>query len=337
MGYSSLVSYVRWSPNNSGKRYYNVTRFTPHCVVGQCSVEALGAIFADPNREASSNYGIGVDGRVACYVDEDNRSWCSSSWDNDNRAITVECASDSYAPWAFKEVVYERLIELCVDVCNRYGKDRVIWIDNKDQALSYNLAPNEMLLTVHKWFANKACPGDWMMARMKDFAARVNAALQPPQPEPTPEPTPEPKTPQPPNNGKKKKEDYNITYNSYVPGWPELGWGWLGWMGDGELSGTKGQGMLIEAIKIDAKKGINLEYQIHSQTVGNSDWVKNGETCGPITYGLRAEAFRIKCNKKIKYRAYVQKKGWLPWVTNGEWAGTRGEGLRMEAFQIKLA
>ena len=114
MGYtnSSLVSYTKLSPNNSGQRTHSIDRITPHCVVGQCSVETLGNIFAPTTKQASSNYGIGVDGRVGMYVEEKNRSWCSSSSENDQRAVTIECASDATAPYAFKDVVYNKLIEL---------------------------------------------------------------------------------------------------------------------------------------------------------------------------------------------------------------------------------
>jgi hypothetical protein len=111
------------------------------------------------------------------YVEEKNRSWCTSNGDNDNRAVTIECASDSKHPYAFNNIVYNKLIELCADICRRNGKDRLIWINNKDKALSYNLKPNEMLLTVHRWFAKKTCPGDWMFARMGDLADKVNAKL----------------------------------------------------------------------------------------------------------------------------------------------------------------
>ena len=114
MGYtnSSLVSYTKLSPNNSGQRTHSIDRITPHCVVGQCSVETLGNIFAPTTKQASSNYGIGVDGRVGMYVEEKNRSWCSSSSENDQRAVTIECASDATAPYAIKDVVYNKLIEL---------------------------------------------------------------------------------------------------------------------------------------------------------------------------------------------------------------------------------
>ena len=119
---SSLVSYTKLSPNHSGQRTHSIDRITPHCVVGQCSVETLGNIFLPTSRQASSNYGIGVDGRVGMYVEEKNRSWCSSSNANDQRAVTIECASDTTEPYAFRDVVYQTLIKLCVDICKRNGK-----------------------------------------------------------------------------------------------------------------------------------------------------------------------------------------------------------------------
>lgn len=174
---SELVSFTELSPNNSGPRTHKIDRITPHCVVGQCSIEALGNLFADKARKASSNYGIGADGRVGLFVDEGNRSWCSSSEENDQRAVTIECASDTTEPYAFKPVVYERLIELCVDICERNGKSKLLWIADKSAALAYKPMPDEMLLTVHRWFANKSCPGAWMYDRMGDFAAAVTAKI----------------------------------------------------------------------------------------------------------------------------------------------------------------
>ncbi len=174
---SPMVSYTKLSPNHSGQRIHSIDRITPHCVVGQCSVETLGTVFLPKSRQASSNYGIGVDGRVGMYVEEKNRSWCSSSAANDQRAVTIECASDSKAPYAFKDVVYEKLIQLCVDICKRNGKSKLLWLGDKDKTLGYTPAPDEMVLTVHRWFANKSCPGDWMYARMGDLAEKVTAAL----------------------------------------------------------------------------------------------------------------------------------------------------------------
>ena len=174
---SPLVSYTKLSPNHSGQRTHAIDRITPHCVVGQCSVETLGNIFAPTSRQASCQYGIGADGRVGMYCEEKNRSWCSSSSANDQRAITIECASDTTAPYAFNDVVYNKLIELCVDICRRNGKTKLLWLGDKDKTLAYNPAANEMVLTVHRWFANKSCPGDWMYQRMGDLADKVTAKL----------------------------------------------------------------------------------------------------------------------------------------------------------------
>ena len=174
---SSLVSYTKLSPNHSGQRTHSIDRITPHCVVGQCRVETLGNIFLPTSRQASSNYGIGVDGRVGMYVEEKNRSWCSSSAANDQRAITIECASDNTEPYAFKDVVYKRLIELCTDICRRNGKTKLLWLGDKAKTLNYTPKSDEMVLTVHRWFANKSCPGNWMYARMGDLASKVTAAL----------------------------------------------------------------------------------------------------------------------------------------------------------------
>ena len=174
---SPLVSYTKLSPNHSGQRTHSIDRITPHCVVGQCSVETLGNVFLPTSRQASSNYGIGVDGRVGMYVEEKKRSWCSSSAANDQRAVTIECASDATEPYAFKDVVYQRLIELCTDICKRGGKTKLLWLGDKNKTLNYNPKPDEMILTVHRWFANKSCPGDWMYVRMGDLAETVTAAL----------------------------------------------------------------------------------------------------------------------------------------------------------------
>ena len=174
---SPLVSYTKLSPNHSGQRTHSIDRITPHCVVGQCSVETLGNIFLPTSRQASSNYGIGVDGRVGMYVEEKNRSWCSSSAANDQRAVTIECASDNTEPYAFKDVVYKRLIELCTDICRRNGKTKLLWLGDKTKTLNYTPKSDEMVLTVHRWFANKSCPGNWMYARMGDLASKVTAAL----------------------------------------------------------------------------------------------------------------------------------------------------------------
>ena len=109
---SKLISYTKLSPNHSGQRTHSIDRITPHCVVGQLSAESICGCFTSPSRQASCNYGIGKDGRISLCVEEKNRSWCSSSNANDQRAVTIECASDMSEPYAMNSAVYNSLIKL---------------------------------------------------------------------------------------------------------------------------------------------------------------------------------------------------------------------------------
>lgn len=174
---SPLVSYTKISPNQSGHRKYPITRISIHCVVGQCSVETLGTIFANTSRQASANYGIGYDGKVGMYVQEGNRSWCTSSSDNDNRAVTIEVASDTTNPYAVRDSAYKTLLDLVTDICKRNGKKKVVWFGDKSKTLAYNPAADEMVLTVHRWFANKSCPGDYLHNLHPQIAAEVTKRL----------------------------------------------------------------------------------------------------------------------------------------------------------------
>ena len=177
MSNSSLVTCTVKSPNHSGARTHSIDRITPHCVVGQLSASSIGGCFTSTSRQASCNYGIGTEGGVCLIVDEANRSWCSSSSANDQRAVTIECASDKTHPYAFNNTVYNKLVDLCVDICKRNGKKKLIWIADKNTALAYNPKSDEMQLTVHRWFANKSCPGDWLYNRLGELASTVTAKL----------------------------------------------------------------------------------------------------------------------------------------------------------------
>ena len=179
MGYSnsSLVAYTLLSPNHSGLRTEQIDRISPHCVVGQCTAEGLGDWFHKSSTQASSNYGIDKNGRIGLYVEEKNRSWCTSSNANDQRAVTIECASDKAEPYAMHQVVYDRLVDLCEDICRRNGKKKLLWFGDKNKSLNYQPKADEMLITVHRWFANKSCPGDWLYARLGDLAAKVTSRL----------------------------------------------------------------------------------------------------------------------------------------------------------------
>lgn len=175
---SSLASVKITSPCTDGRRCYNVERITIHCMVGQLSARRCGELFSDKSYGASSNYGIGTSGEIGGYVSEEKRSWCSSSADNDNRAITIECASDAKAPYAFNSRVWASLVALCVDICKRYGKNKLLWLGDKKTSLAYKPKDNEMIITAHRWFAAKSCPGDWMYAREGKLAAEVTEKLK---------------------------------------------------------------------------------------------------------------------------------------------------------------
>ena len=155
---SSLVSYTNLSPNHSGQRTHSIDRITPHCVVGQLTAESICGCFTSPSREASCNYGIGKDGKIALCV-------------------TIECASDLNAPYAMTTAVYNSLVKLCTDICKRNGKKKLLWLGDKNKTLNYSPKSDEMVLTVHRWFANKSCPGDWLYSRLGDLASKVTAAL----------------------------------------------------------------------------------------------------------------------------------------------------------------
>lgn len=161
---SPMVTYVKLSPNHSGKRNHVIDRITVHYMDGDLSVETCGEIFAAPSRRASSNYGIGSDGRIALYVDESNRSWCSGSSYNDNRAVTIECAN--LAGGALSDRCWNSLIELCADICRRNGIERLVYTGDD----SGNL-------TKHKWYDNTDCPGPWLDTRFGAIARQVNEKL----------------------------------------------------------------------------------------------------------------------------------------------------------------
>ena len=177
MSNSPLVSYTKLSPNHSGQRTHSIDRITPHCVVGQLSAESICGCFTSTSRQASCNYGIGTDGKIALCVEEKNRSWCSSSNANDQRAVTIECASDLKEPYAMNDKVYASLVNLCVDICKRNGKKKLLWLGDKNKTLNYSPKSDEMVLTVHRWFANKSCPGNWLYSRMGNLAAEVTKRL----------------------------------------------------------------------------------------------------------------------------------------------------------------
>ena len=172
MSYSSLTNkYIPASPKNysKGRAGKKVIKITPHHMAGNLSIEACGKLWQQPARKASSNYGIGTDGRIACYVDEENRSWCSSSADNDNVAITVEIANDGGAPnWHVSDKAVNSFVKLAIDICKRYGIKSINYTGNKNGNM-----------TEHRYFTATLCPGPYLHNNMANIAKKINAGLTP--------------------------------------------------------------------------------------------------------------------------------------------------------------
>lgn len=175
---SSLINEVYLSPNYNPRNGIRITRITPHCMQGQAyAINIAKSAKFTTNHTASANYLIGTKGEILLNVEECNRAWTSGSRDNDYQAITIECASDATNPYAFNNTVYTQLFLLIVDICKRYNRNKVVWISDKSKALSYICKDNEMQITVHRWFQNVACPGDWLMNKMQTLVDACNAEL----------------------------------------------------------------------------------------------------------------------------------------------------------------
>lgn len=187
MSNSSLVCYTKISPNKNSPRNHKIDTITIHHMAGNLSIETCGQVFANKSKQASSNYGIGSDGRVGMYVEEKDRSWCSCSSSNDHRAITIEVANCTGAPdWKVSDKAYATLINLVTDICKRNGIEKLIWDTTKTGRKNHKNGAN---MTLHSDFYSTSCPGPYLSGKMSQIADEVNARLVPaPQPEPTPAP-----------------------------------------------------------------------------------------------------------------------------------------------------
>lgn len=172
---SALVVYSKLSPNNSGKRTNNIDTIAIHCMAGNLTIESCGQLFASSKRQASSNYGIGSDGRIGMYVEEKNRSWCTSSSKVDQRAVTIEVANDGGSPqWHISSKAMDSLIKLCADIYKRNNIKKLVWSTSKSDRVNWRNGCNMM---VHRDWAAKACPGDYLYNSMNDIVKKVNALL----------------------------------------------------------------------------------------------------------------------------------------------------------------
>lgn len=167
MSNSTLVDFTMISPNSTNPRKDKIRKITIHHMAGNLTVEQCGNGFASKARQASTNYGIGSDGRVGLYVEEKNRSWASSSPPNDNQAVTIEVANDVVGGnWHVSDKALAKTIELCTDICRRNGIEKLIFTGDKNGNL-----------TMHKYFAATACPGPYLESKFSYIADEVNKRL----------------------------------------------------------------------------------------------------------------------------------------------------------------
>jgi hypothetical protein len=178
---SSLVSMVSISPNRSIGRYNivngvriapitKITKITIHHWAGVGTLDTFKNIVMNPNREMSANYAIDVIGKIGLFCPEADRSWCSSSQWNDNRAITIEVSNSAYGDasgWPISDASYKALIRLCVDICKRNGIPKLEFTGDKNGSLTY-----------HYMYAATGCPGPYIKARTQQICNDVNAQLQ---------------------------------------------------------------------------------------------------------------------------------------------------------------
>lgn len=175
MSNSSLATYTRITKNKTSPRNHTIDTITIHCIVGQWTAKQGCDYFATTDRQCSANYVVGKDGSIGLSVDEKDRSWCSSNGTNDNRAITIEVASDTTHPYAVTAKAYAALLDLVTDICKRNGIKKLVWSTNKNDRVNHRNGCN---MTVHRDFANKACPGEYLYSRHGEIAAEVNRRLQ---------------------------------------------------------------------------------------------------------------------------------------------------------------
>lgn len=167
MSNSSLISYTKISPNRTSPRRQPIRKITIHHMAGNLTVEQCGAVFAPTSRRASSNYGIGTDGRIGMYVEEKDRAWTSSSPNNDNQAVTIEVANNTLGPnWTVSDKAMTSLIDLCVDICKRNGIQRLNFTGDKTGNL-----------TMHCYFKSTLCPGPYLKSKFPYIASEVNKRL----------------------------------------------------------------------------------------------------------------------------------------------------------------
>lgn len=178
--YSVLAKLNIPSPNSSARKH-KIDHILIHCMAGPLTAKSCGEMFKK-NGKSSSNYGIGPDGQIAVYVDESRRAWCTggtmkvngiSGSDMDHRGVSIEVSSSKFHPYKITDKAFESLVRLCADICFRNGIKQMKWKNNK----AYVGKPAQQNVAVHRWFANKACPGDYIYERLGTICDKVNYML----------------------------------------------------------------------------------------------------------------------------------------------------------------
>lgn len=173
MSNSALSVRTKISPNKNTPRNHKIDTITIHVYVGETNLESMLEWFSQSSAQCSCNYCIDKDGLIGLCVDESDRSWCSSSASNDNRAVTIECASGREQPYKINNKVYSSLIKLVADICKRNNIKKLLW--QNDASLVGNVAKQNV--TLHRWFAAKECPGQYVIDNLPDIVKKVNAIL----------------------------------------------------------------------------------------------------------------------------------------------------------------
>lgn len=313
MSNSSLVNYIRISPNRTSPRYGTIKNIVIHHMAGNLSVETCGNVFAPTSRQASSNYGIGSDGRIGMYVEERDRAWTTGN-QIDHSSVTIEVADDKIGGgWHSSDKAMNALVNLCVDICRRNGIKRLNYTGNK----SGNLL-------MHKWYQATDCPGAYLESKFSWIANEVNKKLNGQT-----DPDGDTKSGGAIQTRKNKTGDVSYQVHS-------RGYGWLESRCDGDMAGTTGQNRRIEALKIWLKEGRINSVKVHLKTDGDKTY--NNPTkdtvIGTTGQKKRIEAITINSDVPLRYRVHQKTYGWTGWVSNGKTAGKTGQSKQLEAIQV---
>lgn len=324
MSNSKLVTYTKLSPNCTKPRNHVIDTITIHVFVGQVTAQsgcnAKSFVNYNPVSGASCNYVVGHDGSIGLCVDEANRSWCTSNRANDHRAITIEVASETKHPYAVTNKAYAAMIELVADICKRNNIKKLVWSTNKKDRVNHLNGCN---MTVHRDYANKACPGEYLYSRHGDIAAKVNKLL-----------------------GVKPDDTIHVTYMAYAGKW----WSEIVDCNDDNAQGYAGvQGKNMTSLMAKPDKG-TLRYRVHLVGKGWLPWVdgynkndaKNGYAGikGKAIDAVQMELVGVE-GYQVMYRVSPSaNKGWYGWctglkdATGDGYAGVFGKPI--DCIQVKI-